>query len=29
MVGHWGLQFDVDPRGGEPFTAFFVDRAGG
>jgi copper transport protein len=29
MVGHWGLQFDVAPRGGEPFSAFIVDRVGG
>ncbi len=29
MVGHWGLQFDVTPRVGKPFTAFIVDRAGG
>jgi len=29
MVGHWGLSFAVDPRGGEPFTALIVDYAGG
>jgi copper transport protein len=29
MVGHWGLQFDVAPKGGEPFTAFVVDRVAG
>jgi copper transport protein len=29
MVGSWGLEFDVTPRAGEPFTAFIVDRAGG
>jgi copper transport protein len=29
MVGHWGLQFDVAPQGGEPFEAFIVDRVAG
>jgi hypothetical protein len=29
MVGHWGLQFDVTPQGGRPFSAFIVDRVGG
>ena len=29
MVGHWGLEFDVTPKGGQPFTAFFVDHANG
>jgi len=29
MVGHWGLQFDVAPKGGEPFEAFVVDRVAG
>jgi len=29
MVGHWGLQFDVAPKGGEPFEAFIVDRVAG
>jgi copper transport protein len=29
MVGHWGLEFDVQPREGEPFSAFIVDRVAG
>ena len=29
MVGHWGLSFDVEPRGAQPFTVLFVDRANG
>ena len=29
MVGHWGLSFDIDPRGAQPFTVLFVDRANG
>ena len=29
MVGHWGLDFDVTPPGGEPFDAFIVDRVAG
>ncbi len=29
MVGHWGLTFDVTPKGGPPFTALVVDRANG
>ena len=29
MVGHWGLQFNVTPKNGEPFTAFIVDHAEG
>ncbi len=29
MVGHWGLGFNVTPKGGTPFTAFIVDRAAG
>jgi copper transport protein len=29
MVGHWGLSFNVTPRGGRPFTALVADRAGG
>jgi copper transport protein len=29
MVGHWGLDFEVTPRGGQPFSAFIVDRAAG
>jgi copper transport protein len=27
MVGHWGLSFDVTPKGGQQFTALVVDRA--
>jgi hypothetical protein len=29
MVGHWGLNFSVTPKGGLPLTALVVDRAGG
>jgi uncharacterized membrane protein len=29
MVGHWGLAFQVQPKGGQPFTALVVDRANG
>jgi copper transport protein len=29
MVGHWGLSFDIAPRGAQPFTVLFVDRANG
>jgi len=29
MVGHWGLTFDVAPKGATPFTAVVVDRANG
>ena len=29
MVGHWGLTFNVTPKGGAPFTAVVVDRANG
>jgi copper transport protein len=29
MVGHWGLSFNVSPRGGTPFTALVVDHATG
>jgi copper transport protein len=29
MVGHWGLSFNVTPKGGTPFTALVVDRANG
>jgi copper transport protein len=29
MVGHWGLSFEVQPRGGQPFTVLVVDRANG
>jgi copper transport protein len=27
MVGHWGLDFEVEPRGGKPFSVLLVDRA--
>ena len=29
MVGRWGLEFEVDPPGGTPFTVTVVDHAGG
>jgi len=29
MVGHWGLQFEVTPRGGKPFTVTLLDKASG
>jgi copper transport protein len=29
MVGHWGLSFQVQPRGGRPFSVLLLDRAGG
>jgi len=29
MVGHWGLSFQVTPKGGQPFTALVVDRTSG
>ena len=29
MVGHWGLSFDVEPPGKQPFTVTIVDRANG
>jgi copper transport protein len=29
MVGHWGLSFNVTPRGGTPFNVLLVDRANG
>jgi hypothetical protein len=29
MVGHWGLSFNVTPKGGQPFTAVVVDHATG
>ena len=29
MVGHWGLTFNVTPKGGQPFTALVVDQATG
>jgi copper transport protein len=29
MVGHWGLAFNVTPKGAQPFTALVVDHATG
>jgi copper transport protein len=29
MVGHWGLSFNVTPKGGQPLTAIVVDHATG
>ncbi len=29
MVGHWGLTFEVTPRGGTPFEVLLVDRSSG
>ncbi len=29
MVGHWGLSFNVTPRGGTPFNVLLVDKANG
>jgi len=29
MVGHWGLTFEVDPPGGQPFDVVVVDQATG
>jgi copper transport protein len=29
MVGHWGLSFQVQPKGGQPFSVLLLDRAGG
>jgi copper transport protein len=29
MAGHWGLAFQVTPKGGQPFTALVVDHAAG
>jgi len=29
MVGHWGLSFDIRPRGAQPFTVLLLDRANG
>jgi copper transport protein len=29
MVGHWGLNFDIHPPGGTPFSALVVDHATG
>ena len=29
MVGHWGLVFNVTPRGHAPFDVLLVDKAAG
>lgn len=29
MVGHWGLSFQIEPRGAKPFAVLLLDRAGG
>jgi copper transport protein len=29
MVGHWGVDVDVTPRGGQPFDVTVLDRPGG
>jgi copper transport protein len=29
MVGHWGLGFDVEPKGATPFTVIVIDHAEG
>ena len=29
MAGHWGINFRVEPPGGQPFDVQFVDRANG
>ena len=29
MVGHWGITFQVEPPGGQPFDVVLVDRANG
>ena len=29
MVGHWGLSFNVTPRGHAPFDVLLVDKANG
>lgn len=29
MVGHWGLEFEITPPGGKPFTVLLLDRASG
>jgi len=29
MVGHWALQFEVTPPGGQPFVVTLLDRASG
>jgi copper transport protein len=29
MVGHWGLSFEIIPKGAAPFTVLLIDRASG
>jgi copper transport protein len=29
MVGHWGLSFEITPRGDQPFNVLLVDKANG
>jgi copper transport protein len=29
MVGHWGLGFQIQPRGVKPFNVLLLDKAGG
>jgi copper transport protein len=29
MVGHWGISFEIQPQGGQPFDVLLVDRASG
>jgi len=29
MVGHWGLSFDIQPPGADPFTVLLIDKANG
>jgi copper transport protein len=29
MVGHWGLDYEIAPRGAAPFDVVLIDRAGG
>jgi copper transport protein len=29
MVGHWGLSFQVEPKGSAPFTVIVEDKAEG
>jgi copper transport protein len=29
MVGHWGVSFEIQPKGGAPFTIIVIDHAEG
>jgi hypothetical protein len=29
MVGHWGLSFEIQPPGKQPFDVLLVDKANG